>query len=101
MPVPKRISNGSSVCSSPSSISCFRLDLDGAGNLVRLLAEMNEGKSPSNEEYSGFVKSGAVQMRDWAPISGNTSRSDGLKFWRSVGMLLTEMSSGVPGESPI
>ena len=45
-------------------MSCFRLDLDGAGNLGRVLSEMNEGKSFSNEEYSRFVKSGAVQMRD-------------------------------------
>ena len=84
-------------------MSSFRLDLDGAGNLCRGLAEMNEGNSLSNEEYSGFVKSGAVQMRDCASISGNTSRRDGLKFRRtsSVGVILTETSSGVPGGSPI
>lgn len=99
--VPKRISNGSSVCSPPSSMSRFRLDLDGAGNLGRALAETNEGKSLSNEEYSGFVKSGAVQMRDWGSTSGNVSRGDGLRFWTSVGMLFTETSSGVPGRSPI
>jgi len=64
IPVPKRISNGPSVCSSPSSISCLRLDLGRAGNLCRVLVEMNEGKSFSNKEYSGFAKSGAVQMRD-------------------------------------
>ena len=103
MPVPKRISNGSSVGSSPSSMSDFRLDLGGAGNLCRVLAEMNEGNNPSSEAYSGFVKSGAVQMRDWASTSGDKPCRDGLKFRRtsSVGAVLTEMSSGVPGGSPI
>ena len=45
-------------------MSDFRLELGKAGNLCRVLAEMNEGNNPSNEAYSGFVRSGAVQMRD-------------------------------------
>lgn len=96
-PVPKRTSNGSSVCSTPSSISCFRLDRGGTGNLGRDFSEINEGKSFSNEEYSGFVKSGAVQMRVWASISGDASRRDGLKFRKLAGALLTETSSDVTG----